>query len=49
MALSISLSHGEGEHFTPGSMVLGVVQLTNHEDQIIESLMIDFRGLSSVF
>lgn len=49
MALAISLSHSQGEQFTPGSMVLGVVKLTNHEDQIIKSLSIDFKGLSSVF
>lgn len=49
MLLSISLSHDEGEQFTPGSMVLGVVNLTDYEDQIIESLKIDFRGHSTVF
>lgn len=49
MALSISLSHDEGTQFTPGSIVLGVVKLTNHEDQIIESCKMDFRGQSSAF
>ncbi|KAJ9602020.1 hypothetical protein H2200_013380 [Cladophialophora chaetospira] len=49
MALSISLYHDEGKQFTPGSLVPGVVKFTNYEDQIIESLKIDFRGHSNVF
>ncbi len=48
MALSIRLSHDEATPFTPGSAVLGVVKLTTHEEQIIESLDIDFRGLTKV-
>lgn len=49
MMLSIHLSHDEKKPFTPGSMVLGVVKLTACEDQTIESLHIDFRGLTQVF
>ncbi|KEF52061.1 uncharacterized protein A1O9_12051 [Exophiala aquamarina CBS 119918] len=49
MALSISLSHNDRTQFTPGSMVLGVVKLTNYEDQIIDSCKMDFRGQSNAF
>lgn len=48
MALSVSLSCDE-ETLTPGSTVLGVVNFTNYNEQIIESLTLDFKGLSSVF
>lgn len=49
MALSICLTHDERKPITPGSVVLGVVKLRIHEDQIIESLEIDFKGLTKVF
>lgn len=49
MALSIKLSHDEGKPLTPGCMVLGIVKFATHEERIIESLNIDFKGLTKVF
>ncbi|KAL6247957.1 hypothetical protein RBB50_005305 [Rhinocladiella similis] len=49
MTLSIRLSLDEGKPITPGSVVLGVVKIETNEDQIIESLNIDFKGLTKVF
>ncbi|KAK5355048.1 hypothetical protein LTR11_011844 [Exophiala xenobiotica] len=49
MALCIRLSHDERKPFTPGSMVLGVVKLTTSEAPIIDSLNINFKGLTKVF
>ena len=48
MALSIKISNDDGNPFSPGSFVLGVVKLVTNEDQPIDKLTINFSGCADV-
>lgn len=48
MSLLIRISNDDGNRYCPGSLILGVVELTLHEDQPIGTLSIGFTGRASV-